>query len=290
MFGDLLRFDEESKMQIEYTTSNDIKTADVRTLPSLFAPGQRVSREDIKPSSPYPAIVTYSPQHNITIPGLSPDRVREKCGSLLGFTVCRNCGKLSTYVDHCESIYCPVCSSRVMRRSVKNATQRLHGYMRLNDLRRNPRHIVISYDGWRDMDYKQVCKSWSNVRDRHLPMLSGVAVFHPFRIKDEIKVALRALDGNEYNGFWDAVKADALGLGKLEEYVEWSPHYHVLGWGKLPRSDFLFAKTGIIYKTKTSRSFDFVPVSDGFGKIFFFFIFIFFNIILFFFLNGRIII
>ena len=107
MFGDLLRFDKESKMQIEYTTSNDIKTADVRTLPSLFAPGQRVSREDIKPSSPYPAIVTYS-SHNIVVPGLSPERVKDKCGSLLGFTVCRNCGKVSTYVDHCESIFCPV--------------------------------------------------------------------------------------------------------------------------------------------------------------------------------------
>ena len=65
------RFDREVKMQIDYTTPNQIKTADVRTLSSRFAPGQHVSGEDIKPSSPYPAIVTYSPQHNITIPGLS---------------------------------------------------------------------------------------------------------------------------------------------------------------------------------------------------------------------------
>ena len=127
-------------MQIVYNTSNDIKSADVRTLPSLFSPGQHVSREDVKLSSPYPAIVTYSGHHNVVVPGLGSEKVKEKCGALLGFTVCRNCGKVSTYVDHCESIFCPVCSSRVMRRSVKNATQRLHGYMRLHDVRVNPRH------------------------------------------------------------------------------------------------------------------------------------------------------
>jgi len=252
-------------MQIDYTTLNQIKTADVRTLPSLFAPGQHVSREDVKPTSPYPAIVTYSGHHDIVIPGLGQENLKLKCGALLGFTICRNCGKLSTYVDHCESVYCPVCSSRVMRRSVKNATQRLHGFMRLNDLRVNPRHYVVSGKGWDEMTYKQVVESWHNIRKRHLPMLSGVAVFHPYRIRDEIKGRLRDLDDSGYHGFWDAVKADALGLGDFFEYVVWSPHYHVLGWGKLPRSDWLYIKTGIVYKTKSTRSFEFVPVADGFG-------------------------
>ena len=256
-------------MQIEYSTYNDIKTADVRKLPQLFSLGQTVSSDSLpgasQTASPYPAIVTYSGHYNVVIPGLGQEKVKEKCGALLGFTVCRNCGKLSTYVDHCESVYCPVCSSRVMRRSVKNATQRLHGYMRLNDIRVNPRHYVVSGKGWDNMTYKQVVDSWHNIRKRHLPMLSGVAVFHPYRIRDEVKGRLRELGDSGYHGFWDAVKADALGLGDFFEYVVWSPHYHVLGWGKLPRSDWLYIKTGIVYKTKSTRSFEFVPVADGFG-------------------------
>lgn len=42
-------------MQITYTPSNDIKTADVRKLPQRFLAGQTVTTEGLAGSLPYPA-------------------------------------------------------------------------------------------------------------------------------------------------------------------------------------------------------------------------------------------
>jgi hypothetical protein len=34
--------------------------------------------------------------------------------------------------------------------------------------------------------------------------------------------------------FWQLVREDALHLGGWQEYVDWSPHFHYIGFGRLP--------------------------------------------------------
>ena len=67
----------------------------------------------------------------------------------------------------------------------------------------------------------------------------GYIVFHPARLRDEVKTALRQLNqslkasGEATKPFWEHVHADALGLGDMHQYSYWSPPLP-RGRGRLP--------------------------------------------------------
>jgi hypothetical protein len=66
--------------------------------------------------------------------------------------------------------------------------------------------------------------------------------FHPYRVKKSLNWRLAKLCEDNLTKspeerekkFWELVREDALGLGSWRAYVTWSPHYHVIGFGKLP--------------------------------------------------------
>jgi len=61
----------------------------------------------------------------------------------------------------------------------------------------------------------------------------GYAVFHPWRIPDARKDALRRHgygSGGDRGGLWEGVREDTLDRGDPRHYVEFSPHVHSLGF------------------------------------------------------------
>jgi hypothetical protein len=41
-------------------------------------------------------------------------------------------------------------------------------------------------------------------------------------------------DEDREKKFWELAREDALGLGSWREYVHWGPHFHIIGFGRLP--------------------------------------------------------
>lgn len=77
--------------------------------------------------------------------------------------------------------------------------------------------------------------------------VGGYSLFHPLRVKPEVKEGLRAAGyakrgEGESAGYWAGVKADALGLGHYQRYVKLGPHLHHIIFGDTDKcldKDFL---------------------------------------------------
>ena len=225
----------------------------------------------------------------VTIPGIegqpgryvprtiAGEKLQVSCGTVAGFTRCRDCGAAQSKIVHCGNIHCPTCSGYRIRREVRAVVQRLHGYKRATDNQTNPRHVVISLDSWyndstrenvrTDLTPEKVIKSFTNQLSRRLKFLNGYYVLHWFRVNDLVKDAFKnTKKENKFpGGLWENIKRDFLGLGCFEKYVKVAPHIHFVGYGRFPKADKFHAETGIFYKTKSQRSFDFERCESGFG-------------------------
>jgi hypothetical protein len=93
---------------------------------------------------------------------------------------------------------------------------------------------------------------------------------HPFRATDEGKARYEAdvprdPDGNAVYGFWVWWRNDA---GQLEELIEWSPHYHVIG---VTGRDMEPAKEGEAWKYvffRSLESFEGIRDSDSHADLY----------------------
>lgn len=91
---------------------------------------------------------------------------------------------------------------------------------------------------------------------RWIGIKGGTIVFHPWRILPDIKLRLSALirrgareSEEEYEKkFWQSIREDVLGLGNWVDYVYWSPHYHVIGFGFTCDSANFYRLTGWMFK------------------------------------------
>jgi hypothetical protein len=69
----------------------------------------------------------------------------------------------------------------------------------------------------------------------------GVMVFHPYRIKKYIQKCLSkycvSIHKENFEGrekkFWELLRENVLNLKSWREYIEWSPHYHIVGFGRI---------------------------------------------------------
>jgi hypothetical protein len=59
-----------------------------------------------------------------------------------------------------------------------------------------------------------------------LGVTGGVRVFHPFRVKDDVKHDLRALGAKDSGGFWKMIRENVLKLPSWYSYVYLAPHIH----------------------------------------------------------------
>jgi hypothetical protein len=167
--------------------------------------------------------------------------------------ICPN-GDAVRYEPHlCRKVECPDCYAREDRERAFELAVNIEGVATLRDER--PHALVFSTPPSESSEYsiddintklmrrgRRRAKSKSGV-------LGGVSVVHPARIPDGIKSALRAHGygaGGPNGGFWEGVRADALGLSDWRRYAEYSPHGHSVGFPEMIEphegTDFVVSK------------------------------------------------
>jgi len=219
------------------------------------------------------------------------------CGDFLkGANVCDACGHVDPFVKSCNNFRCPVCYSKAGKKAGNRVQDRFndineslsrkvftHGvgvnsvsYMGLGYRMKRQgsvRHVIMTMpkDTKYIEDFDVVYGARANEYAKRIGMSGFVRIFHPYRIKHDINVALHLATVSVYNkdtklndsvsaiefykGVWGCVHADILNLGDKLAYCEWGPHYHLIGY--FPRIDMKSDKfqkiTGWVYKNKGGR-------------------------------------
>jgi len=197
------------------------------------------------------------------------------CGAVMSKYVC------STNKDHaayyklrrCNDPECPTCYPKFSSRISEAVTRRVVGLQAVYP-EQSPYHLIF---------WPTKGKLYNNITDAHhdaarmlkrMGSTSAVVWYHPYRIRVELKPALRKLmrkwkDEPELcrlsrknggfikfgelfidQGFWKLAHDDALGIGGLQNYVEYGPHFHAICTGYLMRSGDWSVLTGCGYKKK----------------------------------------
>lgn len=114
-------------------------------------------------------------------------------------------------------------------------------------------HVIFSVPAaaYDDFNYEKACKKCIEFT-KTIGILGGSIIFHPYRIKKEYhKPLFDALKGLSLpGGIWRAVHDNLLNLNSWEDYVYFSPHFHVLGYYPkiVVKSDVFYETTGWTYK------------------------------------------
>lgn len=212
----------------------------------------------------YPALGTngiHAVEHSIPGTGFVTDETR--CGTWLSTHACSQdpAHYLKKIKDHCDNPRCPICYTSWMNKAAKRISERVRGYIEaangtqvdldgldlalwhkdntryLNHYVGSPRPGEITPD----MPYNEI-KQRGRAMAGRIGITGAVQVFHPFRIKKALQTRLsyacRAAshmnEDDREKKFWQLVREDVLYLGDWREYVEWSPHFHYIGFGRLP--------------------------------------------------------
>ena len=201
------------------------------------------------------------------LPGFGSDT--DKCREPSGWISCADGCTKTPLRDSCQRVECPHCWGDWAGKAARRVSDRLRGvrsfiyHERPGDYHqvKRIRHIVFSppHGMLKEDDGLDAAKRvWRRLeRSMHL-LYMGTVFYHPYRIRDDVEERLKcymrerglADDPGDYQdgGYWALVRADVLGLGCRDAYIEFSPHYHVLGSGGLMPSDKFFEKThGWVY-------------------------------------------
>ena len=196
------------------------------------------------------------------------ERTDEDCGVWFKRLVCSGCGEEYKSARHsCHQRRCPECWGDWLNRAVADLCERLEGYRQayeawreervkegVKGLRReigNPMHVILSpppseYGKGTPEDLKRLRRKARRFV-REMGLWGGYLIFHAYRIKKSLKPLLKRFGGS----YWDLVREDVLGLGGWEYYVVYSPHFHVVGFGRCKeKSNDFYERTGWIYKFK----------------------------------------
>jgi len=200
---------------------------------------------------PYPAItLKYASSASVNttkwkIPGLG-QQTKAKCGTVIGAHVCPtglggHPSQLLGY--HCKNFNCPVCYPWAAMQGAHRAADRIFGglkaYGKIGRRLGYRNHIEISvppseYDLFDWKSYKDKAIAFA----QKIGFSGGVIVAHPARVNKDLKVliieAMKA-NGIERLRYWDGVRKDILGLGSFEAYLDWGPHFHIIGYFKVPK-------------------------------------------------------
>jgi len=164
-----------------------------------------------------------------------------QCGKIISKVVCSENEDHKPYYKHeyCNDPLCPVCYTKFTNRISAAALQRVLGFRSVYPGARLD-HIVF----WPDSltGYTNLKEAYQDAQFmmKRLGVVAAVVWFHPYRIKEEIKMRLRRYKNEKglpsFIGFWKLAHQDVLGLGGLEEYVVPGPHFHAISQGYLPNS------------------------------------------------------
>ena len=104
---------------------------------------------------------------------------------------------------------------------------------------------------WEECSNIQMTRAFTSHVSKHLPKnIGGLYIYHPHRIKPEIRKKIdHEMDSVTSKGYWDAIHNNILNLPSKEDYVYFSPHYHIIHWGTMPNASGYHTKTkGWVYK------------------------------------------
>ena len=197
------------------------------------------------------------------IPGTGSITDVKNCGTWKTSAACSNDPGHFTrhFKNSCGNPLCPECYGSWISKAANRIAQRLRGYIREanngqftlddtplaawhKDNTRYLNHYVVS------PRKDEICFDWSYQKIRQVGMkmarrmgvTGGEGFFHPYRVIKPIKIRLKYLcrettrmtEDEQERKFWELIRDDALKLGSWQKYVEWSPHYHIIGFGRLP--------------------------------------------------------
>ena len=145
---------------------------------------------------------------------------------------------------------------------VNRVADRLLGFAEASGIRYVPFHVILSppidqVDPPKGglLDPEVMDQKMSDLLDQAKMHVKGLAIHsaviipHGYRIKDHKKREANqgATDTDQDRYRWCMDQDDPW------EFLEWSPHFHIIGWGFLEASDKFEKRTGWIYKKKQPR-------------------------------------
>lgn len=211
----------------------------------------------------YPALGTDTFRREFVIPGIGEIVDSERCGFWYSTAACSNDpGHFTKHLQqHCDDPSCPICFGHWATKQGARISERLRGYIEAagrgqrtldfsdaalwhQDNSRYLNHYVLSAPKHiitQDMEIDDI-KQRGRAMAARIGITGGFMAFHPYRIKKAVQTRLsyhcresvRLHEDEREKKFWELVRADVLQLGTWEHYVEWGPHFHIIGFGRLP--------------------------------------------------------
>jgi hypothetical protein len=212
----------------------------------------------------YPALRTNGNDDvEFIIPGTGKVTDETLCGSWSSTHACsKEPGHYLRTIKHsCDNPSCPVCFPSWISKASRRIAERVRGYIgAANDAqvdldgvdlalwhKDNTRYLNHYVGSPRpgeitpDMPYNAI-KQRGRAMAARIGITGAVQVFHPCRIRKALQPLLSAKcrgvsrlnEEDREKKFWELVREDALHLGSWKKYVVWSPHFHYIGFGRLP--------------------------------------------------------
>lgn len=239
-------------------------------------------------SSLYPAIkpVNFSEAVDYSsLPGWG-HQTSPYCNTVRSADYCPNCHKIEPHHHHCFNWECPVCYPWAAARAAARAADHVYGcYEAHRKAGINPghlNHIELSvppgeYDNFDEKKYRKKAIEFA----KQIGISGGTIDFHACRLKPEYQVLIQKKlreqkkqlikdlgkkEGRKAwkelrkgKGYWQDVQANILGLGSREDYLRFSPHYHIIGFFKLKQKSSDFEK-------ETKWTYKNISMSKGRGE------------------------
>lgn len=135
--------------------------------------------------------------------------------------VCPGCGtELKIGTCSCGHVECPTCWSTWAHRGSQRMAGRVWGYQEASGTQHVPRHVTFDLD----------TLDWDKAKAKALALgfTGGVLVPHPWRIRPECKKGINDIASKTHQHRYNVVR----GLPDWRAAVYYSPHYHMIAYGK----------------------------------------------------------
>lgn len=135
--------------------------------------------------------------------------------------VCSGCGhEIKVGTASCGHVDCPSCWSTWAHRGAERMSRRVWGYREASKTDYLPRHVTFDLN----------VLDWNLAKKKALELgfTGGVLVPHPWRIRPECKQMINDIASSNHTHRYNVVR----GLPDWRAVVYYSPHYHMLGYGK----------------------------------------------------------
>jgi len=216
------------------------------------------------------------PEYNL--PGFG-NQTSQKCNVANFVEYCPDCHHTDVHHYHCCKWECPICYPWTASKRARESANRLCG---VYEAWKNHgvdlgyiNQIVISVpeSEYADFDEKKYAKRMRK-EAKKIGLSGGLAVFHPYRVLDEIEEVLRIVmqEKGIEGGNWVGIHQNILRFGYLNgrlidtwlDYVEFAPHWHIIGFFKLKeKSDAFYERTGWTYKNVSMEKYHEPLNKDG---------------------------